>query len=184
MARPPTAPAADGSWGAGAGAGAGADADAGADAGADAVAGAVADAVAGEARPRASTRAWLGAGVLAAWALALLPTALGWQTCPFARVTHRPCPGCGMTRAIRLLLAGHMRASLHMHPLAVPVFAVGVGLVVTTFWTTLQRGSPASFYRSRTGRAVIALGMAVYAGALVLWIARWFGALGGPVPVS
>lgn len=38
--------------------------------------------------------------------------------CPMRLVTGIPCPGCGMTRAIVLLLSGHPAESFKMHPLA------------------------------------------------------------------
>jgi Protein of unknown function (DUF2752) len=124
------------------------------------------------------------AGVTAVWALAAVPMATGWQRCTIATLFHQPCPGCGMTRAIRLLAGGHVEESLRMHALAVPVAAVGLLFIASTIWTTYASGSPVSAYKSRLGRwAIVALGV-VYAAAFVLWIARWFGYAGGPVPVG
>ncbi len=123
-------------------------------------------------------------GVLGLWAIAALPVTLGWQRCAFAALLHRPCPGCGMTRAIRLLQAGDLSGSLRMHPLALPVLlAVGL-LVSSTVWTTLESGTPLAFYARRTGRAAIALAVVAYAAAIALWGLRWFGFFGGPVAVG
>jgi hypothetical protein len=133
-------------------------------------------------RPR--SRALRAGGVLALWVLAALPVALGWQRCTFAAVLHRPCPGCGMTRAVRLLHDGDVAASVQMHPLALPVLAAGALLVLSTVWATLDAGTPVYFYRRRLGRLAIGFAVAVYAAALVLWILRWFGLFGGPVPVD
>jgi hypothetical protein len=36
-----------------------------------------------------------------------------------------PCPGCGMTRATKLLLTGHLKQSFQMHPL-LPLVIIGV----------------------------------------------------------
>lgn len=36
-----------------------------------------------------------------------------------------PCPGCGITRAAKLMLTGHWKESLQMHPL-LPLVIVGV----------------------------------------------------------
>jgi hypothetical protein len=121
--------------------------------------------------------------VLAAWVVGALPTALGWQRCVVATLLHRPCPGCGMTRAMQLLAAGHVEASLHMHPLAVPVLTAGSLFVASTVWTTFRTGSPVTVYASRFGRAAIGLLAIVYVLAIVLWALRWFGYFGGPVPV-
>ena len=89
-----------------------------------------------------------------------------------------------MTRALRLLAAGHLEASLRMHPLAVPMLAAGLLFVASTVWTTFSIGSPVAVYRSRPGGAAIGLLIVVYLAALALWIARWLGFFGGPVPTS
>ena len=116
------------------------------------------------------------------WALAVSPALLGWQQCGFAKMLHRPCPGCGMTRAVQLLLLGDWRASLHMHPLAVPMLLAGATFALSTVWTTYARGAPL-IHESRFGRvAIAALGIAYVAG-LALWVLRWAGYFGGPVAV-
>src|SRR4029077_16104100 len=55
----------------------------------------------------------------------------GWE-CPFFRVTGIPCPGCGLTRAVILLLKGDLQASLRFHAFApiVPLAAVALILVL------------------------------------------------------
>jgi hypothetical protein len=133
--------------------------------------------------PPASRRTARAAIVAAAWALSLLPVALGWQRCALATICHLPCPGCGMTRAIKLLAAGKAGASLRLHPLAVPVLFAGVLLVVSTVWATLSTGSPMRLHRSRLGQAAIGAAVVVYVAALALWVLRFFGCFGGPVPV-
>jgi hypothetical protein len=122
--------------------------------------------------------------LLAFWVLAVLPVALGWQRCAFAALVHRPCPGCGMTRAIHLLEAGNVPASLRMHPLALPVVVAGALIALSTLWTTLEVGTPFAFYQRRLGRAAIALAIVVYAATFALWCLRWLGFFGGPVVVS
>jgi Protein of unknown function (DUF2752) len=133
----------------------------------------------GSAGHRHPLRALAAAG---AWALGLTPAALGLQQCSFARLFHRPCPGCGMTRAVRLLLAGDWRASLHMHPLAIPMLVAGGAFALSTVWTTFLYGMPL-VHRSRLARASIAALVVVYVAAIALWIMRWAGLFGGPVPV-
>lgn len=132
----------------------------------------------------ASRRAMRAAGVAAAWVVAALPTATGWQKCTIATLFHQPCPGCGMTRAVRLMVAGRVAESLRMHPLAVPVALVGLLFVASTVWTTYERGSPVRAYEERSVRIAIALLAVVYAATFALWVARWFGLAGGPVPVG
>ena len=133
--------------------------------------------------PALHVRALRATAVGALWAAGALPSALGWQRCTVATLLHRPCPGCGMTRALRLLCAGDFSASLRMHALAAPVLVIGVPFAGATVWTTFRRGTPMRVHRDTLGRATIAAGVVVYAAALVLWALRWFGLFGGPVPV-
>jgi Protein of unknown function (DUF2752) len=119
---------------------------------------------------------------VAAAGLAYLSAALRWQQCGFARMFRIPCPGCGMTRAVTLLLAGDWRASLRMHPLAVPVLAAGATFALATVWATYVHGWP-MIHKSRLGRAALA-GLAVaYGASIILWLLRWLGCFGGPVSV-
>ena len=116
------------------------------------------------------------------WVAAALPAALRWQQCGFARMFHIPCPGCGMTRAVTLLVEGDWRGSLHMHPLALPVLAAGATFALATVWTTYVYGWPL-VHKSRLGRAsLVGLGVA-YAASIILWALRWLGLFGGPVSV-
>ncbi len=124
--------------------------------------------------------ALLVAGV---WGFAALPFLSGAARCPTAQLLHRPCPGCGMTRALDLVLHGDVAASLAMHPLAVPSALVQIALAAASIAVTLQKGSPFALLQVRYGRA--SLVAIVVVGVLVvgLWIARALGAFGGPVPV-
>jgi hypothetical protein len=123
------------------------------------------------------------AAVAGAWAVSALPTLVVGPSCVVAALLHRPCPGCGMTRALRLLVAGRVDASLRMHPLAVPVLVAGLMLVAASVWATLRLGSPMRMYRTGFGRVALALGAAAYGATLALWVLRWFGLFGGPVLV-
>lgn len=38
-------------------------------------------------------------------------------SCPVMALFHIPCPGCGMTRALKCLLRGDLAASFAMHPM-------------------------------------------------------------------
>jgi hypothetical protein len=134
--------------------------------------------------PHLRDRVMRAAAVSGVWGLALLPVAFGWQRCTIAAIFHRPCPGCGMTRAIHLLLERHAEASFRMHPLAVPVLATGVLFMASTVWSTFVLGSPFRLHRSRLGQVAIAIAAIVYAAAFAVWVVRWFGYLGGPVVVG
>ena len=129
-------------------------------------------------------RAKRSLGVAAVWGVAAIPVLRGWQKCAMATLLHVPCPGCGMTRAIRLLEAGRVEASLQMHPMAVPVLMAGLLFMAATVGSTLGRGTPFLVHKTLLGRVAIAFALVVYAATFALWIARWLGYFGGPVPVA
>ena len=60
-------------------------------------------------------------------------TAMGfpaWQ-CPLKSSLGIPCPGCGLSSAIVLLIQGHWRAAVSVHAFA-PVFLMGFFLMMAT----------------------------------------------------
>jgi hypothetical protein len=105
------------------------------------------------------------------------PFGVKWP-CPLQALGGIPCPTCGMTRAARLVAHGDLAAATRMHPLwfvVLPFATVAaavevVGYVRTGSWGAAPR-IPALRY---AGYAVAAL-------LLLVWIARFFGAFGGPV---
>ncbi len=102
--------------------------------------------------------------------------------CPVAIVAHQPCPGCGLTRATLAALGGDIHAAFHMHPL---VFVVTPVIALTFGYNALQYVRRGQWFASEklkgpwVNAAWIVLGVAMIA----LWISRFFGAFGGPVPV-
>jgi hypothetical protein len=88
-----------------------------------------------------------------------------------------------MTRAVRLLGAGHVEASLQMHPLAVPALAAWMMFMAATVWATWTQGTPLAALKLRLGRVTLIAIVVVYVASAVLWALRWFGLFGGPVPV-
>ncbi|MBS4042504.1 MAG: DUF2752 domain-containing protein [Chitinophagaceae bacterium] len=56
--------------------------------------------------------------------------------CLFKNITHLPCPSCGITRAIFLLLQGKVIASLSMNPLGIVVllFLMIVPILLVLDW--------------------------------------------------
>jgi len=124
---------------------------------------------------------------LVAWALLVGLAVLGYfdfVPCPFAGLFHLPCPGCGLGRATRELLAGDVDAAIAFHPLApvvVPLVALGLG------WSLLADvgcicSHPA---QRRTLLQGFVDGLSILLAALLVgvWLARFVGALGGPVAV-
>ncbi len=99
--------------------------------------------------------------------------------CPLRIVTGLPCPTCGMTRATRLALHGDFASATHMHPmwfvvlpfLASVAVAEGVGFLRAGRWGTALEN-----------RWVLRGGGVLVVAVIVVWLARFCGALGGPVP--
>jgi hypothetical protein len=122
-------------------------------------------------------------GVALAWMVGALPAALGVARCPTARLFHVACPGCGLTRAVWLLLRGDLHASLAMHPLAIPIVATTGAIALASVWETLLRGSPTGLHKSPVARALVLAFVGVQVLSVVLWALRLAGLFGGPVAV-
>jgi hypothetical protein len=101
----------------------------------------------------------------------------------FARVTHHPCPGCGLTRATLALLHGNVGDALQFHPLSIIISPLVIGFVVYKSWLYIVKGrwwqidKRGGVWSTRASTALVIVTIAV-------WIARFFGLFGGPVPVS
>jgi hypothetical protein len=94
-----------------------------------------------------------------------------------------PCPGCGLSRAGRQLLSGELDAALVLHPLSplvVPLVAAGVVCAVRVErWGALHPALSCTNARTAADAASVILAAALVA----VWIARFWGAFGGPAPV-
>lgn len=122
----------------------------------------------------------LGYLAMIAGALALL-VVFEAPLCPFAALTHTPCPACGMTRATLALLSLDPARALSLHPLVVvvaPLFALATFLGAKSFVTEGEVRFSRPFARF-FGPAFVILMLVM----IVVWIARFQGAFGGPVAV-
>ncbi|WP_437330889.1 DUF2752 domain-containing protein [Sorangium sp. So ce381] len=117
----------------------------------------------------------------AAAVLGLL-VACGAPLCPFAIVTRHPCPGCGLTRATLALAHGHLADALRLHPLS-PVMAPLVIAALAYNAAIYVKDGRIAAAEGMQGAWVTRLGIALAILMLTVWIARFFGAFGGPVPV-
>lgn len=124
-------------------------------------------------------RRWLAPLVCVALGASIVFLPLKWP-CPVHAIAGVPCPTCGMTRSVRLILHGDLAGATAMHPLVwvvVPwlslVFVLEtIGYFKTGAWGGAKRMFPTS------GTITLLIAALVFA----LWIARFAGAFGGPVP--
>lgn len=114
----------------------------------------------------------LSAAMLILW---VLPS-----PCPIRFVLGVPCPSCGLTRAARAAVTFDFAEATRNHPLwfiVLPALALFVAIEVGSY---VVRGRAVGLERVRGVR----IGFGVIVGLLVcVWIARFFGAFGGPVAV-
>jgi hypothetical protein len=108
--------------------------------------------------------------------------ALGLPMCPFALVTRHPCPGCGLTRAAIAIALGRLDEALRLHPLSIVLVPTVGGAMAYNALVYVREGRFTAA-TSLQGRWVTAAAVVLGVAGLVIWIARFFGAFGGPVPV-
>jgi hypothetical protein len=107
----------------------------------------------------------------------------GLIRCPFAALTHMPCPGCGSTRAVLALLHLHFGEALRFNPSA-PLMALCVGvLTIEGLWMVVRDGHARDLAVSGVGRWAVRGIVVAVALQLPIWALRFFGLFGGPVPV-
>jgi len=109
---------------------------------------------------------------------ALVVAGLPWP-CPLHTLTGIPCPSCGLTRALRLALHGDLAGATRMHPLWFVVIPACGALAIAecVAFTRVHRWGTVTEHRW-----VKRLCAAVVVALVGVWIARFFGAFGGPVP--
>lgn len=135
------------------------------------------------AQPASPRRFQAVLAVLTVWVFVATPFLVPSWRCPSVVLNHRPCPGCGLTRAMLFLFDGNLAASFRMHPLALPTALAYAGFALTSVSSAWFSGSPFAVFETRWGRRSLFFLVGVMALSFLLWIARGCGALGGPVPV-
>ena len=103
--------------------------------------------------------------------------------CGFAFVFHTPCPGCGSTRAMLALAHGDLAGYVRFNPLAALMTLILVVLVGSTFHSLLTTGTYREVASGRLGVLLSRGAVVVALLEFLVWIARFAGFLGGPVPV-
>ena len=59
--------------------------------------------------------------------------------CFFKNLTHLPCPSCGTTRAIILLLKGNFIGSMEMNPLGLIIFCVMAAIPIIVLYDLIKK---------------------------------------------
>jgi Protein of unknown function (DUF2752) len=107
----------------------------------------------------------------------------GLIRCPFAAMTHTPCPGCGSTRAVLALLHLHVGEAMRFNPTA-PIIAICIGvLTVEGLWMVVRDGHARDLAVNGPGRWAIRGIVVAVMLQFPIWALRFFGLFGGPVPV-
>jgi hypothetical protein len=132
-----------------------------------------------------SSRRWPERARLALPLGSVLIAAIVVWRCPVAALLGVPCPGCGLTRAALALAFGDLAGAVGWHPLSPVLIPSGAWLGWRELARAALRGEPvARSRRAASERLVGVFAGSLVASVLVVWIARFFGAFGGPVPVS
>jgi hypothetical protein len=131
-------------------------------------------------RPIYWFRAALAVAAIGAYAAYMMSGAV---QCSFAQLTHHPCPACGGTRSIHALLHGDVMGSLRFNPIA-PLFVVVLGaLSARAVWIAGRDGNLSALGRGTVGTWLVRALVGVLVIDVIVWVARFFGLFGGPVPV-
>jgi len=69
------------------------------------------------------------------------------ELCPMMRVTHLPCPGCGITRAMVHCGHGDFRAAFRYHPLGPPMWLAVLLGASSLLWPRRLRDRVVAFWR-------------------------------------
>jgi Protein of unknown function (DUF2752) len=121
---------------------------------------------------RRGARAWQAGAIAVALLGARLANPdrpLPFDVCAFKHLTGRPCPTCGLTRAVCHAVRGDWAQSVAYHP-AGPL--VALALVAWMVWSAAEayRGQPLEeALRGRLGNALLAAGAVL---SLAAWVVR------------
>jgi Protein of unknown function (DUF2752) len=125
-------------------------------------------------------RAALAVAAIGAYAAYMM---FGGVQCSFAAVTHHPCPACGGTRSVHALLHGDVVGAIHYNPIA-PLFVIVLGaLALRAVWITARDGHLRALGQGTIGSWMVRGLVFTLTIDVIVWIARFFGLFGGPVPV-
>lgn len=102
----------------------------------------------------------------------------GLEICLYQRMTHAPCPGCGMTRCGSNLVRGHLVRAFQYNPVGVLIvlliFSMGCLGIVPKVWREFIRDKLVA--RSPGIRAMY---LTIVAAFVAFGVIRWIGVYNG-----
>lgn len=105
---------------------------------------------------------------------------LGWLKCPTATWFHLPCPSCGSSRAVWSVVHGQWDP--HSNPVGLLVAPLLLTFGLRAIWLLATRGDVLALAEGRFGTALKRLAIILLVAEVTLWLLRFFGLFGGPVP--
>lgn len=121
----------------------------------------------------------IGASALVFTAAVAFALFAPWR-CPIAWGLGIPCPSCGLLRATRFVVAGQWQRAFAMHPLSWFVVPLVAAIFVVELVGFARDGRWGAFRRLPYADGVL---VATAASMMLVWLARFAGAFGGPVAV-
>jgi len=103
--------------------------------------------------------------------------------CPTAWLFHVPCPSCGSTRSVHGVLHGDLGEALRMNPVALLALPLFGALAVVAMARVAEHGTLQAIGRGVLERRIVAVLLGLYGLEVALWVLRFAGLFGGPVPV-
>lgn len=94
-----------------------------------------------------------------------------WQGCPTKQFLHIPCPSCGTTRSIMLIIKGDLFSALYTNPLG---FLAATLLVIVPVWICIDLIRNSSSLLKTYNRLILLINKPrIYIPCIILLIANW-----------